>query len=116
MQYASVENINAIASHVADPFVAFRHGITGAAGGLFAKAFHSCILYREEFLQAYHTYHKRSSVESAISKIKRKFGDSVRSKTDVAMKNEVLYKVLAQNSCCLISAFYELGIEPTLAN
>ena len=45
--------------------------------------------------------------------IKAKFGDSVRSKCDVAMKNEVLAKVVAHNICCLISAIYELGIEPT---
>jgi hypothetical protein len=28
------------------------------------------------------------------------------------MKNEVLCKVLCHNICCLISAFYELGITP----
>jgi hypothetical protein len=44
--------------------------------------------------------------------VKRKFGDAVRSKTDVAMKNEALCKLLAHNLCCLISAWYELGIEP----
>ena len=44
--------------------------------------------------------------------MKRKFGDYVRSKTDVAMKNEVLCKFLAHNICCLISAIYELGLQP----
>ena len=44
--------------------------------------------------------------------IKSKFGDSVRSKTEVASKNEVLAKVLCHNICCLISAIYELGIQP----
>ena len=29
------------------------------------------------------------------------------------MKNEVLCKILAHNLCCCISAWYELGIEPT---
>ena len=45
--------------------------------------------------------------------IKAKFGDHVRSKTDVAMVNEVLCKVLCHNICCLIQSMYELGIEPT---
>ena len=45
--------------------------------------------------------------------IKAKFRDHVRSKTDVAMKNEVLCKVLCHNICCLVSAIYELGITPT---
>ena len=33
-------------------------------------------------------YHKRSNVETTISMIKAKFGDSLRSKTDTAMVNE----------------------------
>jgi hypothetical protein len=57
-------------------------------------------------------YHARSNVESTFSMIKRKFGDSVRSKGDTAQKNEVLCKVLAHNVCCVIAAWYELGIEP----
>ena len=57
-------------------------------------------------------YHKRSNIESAISMIKTKFGDSVRSKTDVAMRNEVLCKILCHNICCLIQSQCELGIEP----
>jgi hypothetical protein len=43
--------------------------------------------------------------------IKWKFGDSVRSKGDVAMINEVLCKILAHNLCCLIQEQCELGIE-----
>ena len=44
--------------------------------------------------------------------IKAKFRDYVRSKINVAMKNEVLCKVLCHNICCLVSAMYELGIDP----
>jgi hypothetical protein len=44
--------------------------------------------------------------------IKRKFGDHVRSKTDTAMVNEVLGKILAHNICCVIASQCELGIEP----
>ena len=47
--------------------------------------------------------------------IKAKFRDHVRSKTDVAMKNEALCKVLCHNIGCLISAIYELGITPTFS-
>lgn len=56
-------------------------------------------------------YHKRSNIESTFSAIKRKFWDSVRSKTDVAMVNEVLCKILAHNLCC-VQEQHELGIEP----
>jgi hypothetical protein len=47
--------------------------------------------------------------------IKGKFGDAVRSKTDVAMKNEVLAKVLCHNLVCLVHEMHELGIDPRLA-
>jgi hypothetical protein len=43
--------------------------------------------------------------------IKAKFRDHVRAKTDVAMVNEVLCKVLAHNICCLIQTMYELGVD-----
>jgi hypothetical protein len=51
-------------------------------------------------------------VESTFSAVKRKFGDSVRSKTAAAMVNEVLCKLLCHNICCLIQEQCELGIEP----
>jgi hypothetical protein len=44
--------------------------------------------------------------------IKRKFGDSVRSKGELAMRNEVLAKLVCHNLCCLISAMYEMGVNP----
>jgi hypothetical protein len=45
--------------------------------------------------------------------VKSKFGDSVRSKTDQAMANEVRAKVLCHNLCCVIQSAGEFGIEPT---
>lgn len=45
--------------------------------------------------------------------VKAKFGDALRSKSDVAMRNEILCKILCYNICCLISAMFELGIEPS---
>ena len=44
--------------------------------------------------------------------IKSKFGDAIRSKSEVAGKNEKLAKVLCHNICCLIHAISELPIEP----
>ena len=42
--------------------------------------------------------------------IKAKFGDHLRSKTDVAMVNEALCKIICHNICCLIQEAQELGI------
>lgn len=47
----------------------------GAAAGLFEKLLHYFNYKKEEYLQH---YHKRSSVESTCSAIKRKFGSDVR--------------------------------------
>jgi hypothetical protein len=70
--------------------------------------FHHFSLRREDFLVH---YHKRSNVESAFSMIKAKFRDNVRSKTPVAMVNEVLCKLVCHNICVLIHEAQELGIE-----
>jgi transposase len=64
---------------------------------------------RDEFLAH---YHKRSNVETTFSMIKRKFGDFVRSKTDTAMTNEVLAKMLCHNIVVVIHEAAELGITP----
>ena len=47
--------------------------------------------------------------------IKGKFGDAVRSKSDIGQLNEVLCKVLCHNLCVIIQVMHELGIEPTFA-
>jgi hypothetical protein len=46
--------------------------------------------------------------------MKRKFGDTIRSRTEVAQKNEALLKVLAHNIVCVVHSIYELGISATL--
>ena len=35
----------------------------------------------------------------------------MRSKTDIAMRNEVLAKLVCHNIVCLVHAMYELGID-----
>lgn len=107
--YASNENFEAVADLGGQLFAAFKSNTTGTCGGLFEKMFHYFQFQKEEYLAH---YHKRSNVESCFSAIKRKFGDSVRSKTDAAMKNEVLCKILAHNLTCLIQEQETLGIAP----
>ena len=109
--YTGRDTHDAIAAVGATPFIMFKSNATGAVGGLYQKMFHYFQFKREEFLNH---YHKRSNVESTVMMIKSKFGDSLRSKSDTAQKNETLAKILCHNLCCLISARYELGIEPEL--
>lgn len=68
---------------------------------------------REEFMER---YHKRSSIESVFSMMKAKFGDHVRSKSEMGQVNEVLCKVLCHNVCVLIRSMHELGIDPVFSN
>jgi hypothetical protein len=56
-------------------------------------------------------YHQRSNVETTFSMIKAKFGDSLRSKSDVGQVNEVLCKVVCHNLPVLIASIHELGLD-----
>jgi hypothetical protein len=107
--YGSVENFETVAECGGQAFIAFKSNATGACGGLYEKMFHFFQYKRDEYMGR---YHKRSNVESTFSMIKRKHGDSVRCRDDIAMRNEVLCKLLAHNLCVLIQEEEELGIRP----
>lgn len=107
--YSSVDNIEAAHEAGATPFIPFEADASDKRGGLWEK---NLLFYRLKQPEFKEHYHKRSNVESTFNMIKAKFRDHVRSRTDVAMKNEVLAKVLCHNICCLIQSQCELGIEP----
>lgn len=113
LAYSSRNNLQTIADAGASAFIPFKRNATDTAGGLWAKAFHYFCLHREEFDRR---YHQRSNIETAFHMIKAKFGDSVRSKTDMAMRNEVLAKLLCHNVVCVIQSMHEFGIDPTFAS
>jgi transposase len=109
--YSSREMIGFIDGMGASPFIPFRSNSTikpNLKAPAWDRLFHFYNFKREEFLTH---YHKRSNVESAFSSMKRKFGDFIRSKTEVAQKNEALLKVLAHNIVCVVHSIHELGIE-----
>jgi transposase len=111
--YLSVENIEAVFAAGGTPFIAFKVNSTEGDGGLWGKMFHFYSFNRDEFLRH---YHKRSNVESTFMMVKTEFRDHVRSKTDAAMVNEVLCKLIAHNLCVVIQSQCELGIEATFWN
>lgn len=71
--------------------------------------YHLHSLRRDEF-NAH--YHRRSNVESVFSMMKRKFGEKLRSRGEIAQINEALCKVLCHNICCLIQSMHELNLKP----
>ena len=109
--YSSRANLELINELGAVPYIPFKKGTTGKAKNAptWKKMYHYFEFKNEEFLEH---YHKRSNAETTFHMIKSKFGDSVRSKTEVAQVNEVLLKVLCHNICVVIQEMFELGIEP----
>ncbi len=63
----------------------------------------------EEFFEH---YHKRSNVETVFSSVKRRFGNSLKSKTETAMINGALLKFLCHNLVVLNYQMHALDMEP----
>lgn len=114
--YTGHDSLDAIDAAGAFPLIPFKsnsvrvgnHYKSPASRALWGRMHDFFTYNREEFLKH---YHKRSNVETAFHMIKSKFGTKVRSKSATAQVNEVLAKVLCHNLCCLVSAFYEMGVE-----
>ena len=106
--YLSKANLALVESRGATPYIPFKSNSTGMTGNdQWSRLFGFFQFQRSTFLAH---YHKRSNVETTFSMIKAKFGDSVRAKSDVAMVNEVLCKLVCHNLCVLIQEQHELGI------
>lgn len=73
------------------------------------KGFHYFQSNQEEF--AGH-YHKRSNVEAMFSAIKKKLGESLKSKNRTAQINELLCKIIVYNITVLIQEMHIIGIQP----
>jgi transposase len=108
--YLSHENLELVQALGGTAFVPFKSNSSeGEEGSLWSKMYGYYQYRREEFLRH---YHQRSNAESTFSMVKAKFRDHVRSKKDVAMKNEVLCKFLCHNIVVVHQSHIELGIEP----
>lgn len=110
--YSSRNNLAYIDQIGGIPYIPYKSNSLGNAKGsgyIWLKMLRYFLYNRDEFLEHYHL---RSNVESTNNMIKSKTTDIVRSKDKTAQINEVLLKVLCHNICVLISAMFELGIEP----
>jgi len=108
--YLSHDNLAVVDALYGTAFVPYKlNSQPGEAGSLWEKMYFYFQFRREEFLEH---YHQRSNIESTFAMVKAKFRDHVRSKTDVAMTNEVLCKFLCHNICVIHQSHLELGIAP----
>ena len=122
--YSSKANLQAVDDLGATPFIPFKAspvgpvpaihstelfpGITTTApDSAWARMRHYFMYQRDTFLSH---YHKRSNAETTFWMIKSKFGESLRSKSEIGQFNEVLCKVIAHNLVCVIHAMHELGL------
>ncbi|MDE1768362.1 MAG: transposase [Candidatus Micrarchaeota archaeon] len=113
--YNSTDNYNVVDSIGGVAYIPYKSnttatvGRTGNKGRLWRKMFHYFKLNQDEF---YEHYHKRSNVETTFSAIKKKLGETIKSKNRTAQVNELLCKIIAYNITVLIQEIHELGIEP----
>ena len=108
--YLSHNNVNAVVAVGGTPFIPFKtNSIAVHDDSPWGRMYHWFALNRDSFLAH---YHQRSNVETTFSMMKTKFGDAVRSKSDIGLVNEVLAKALAHNICVVIKAMETCGVEP----
>ena len=105
--YSSINNVETITELGGKPLVAFtKNAIGKSKSAVWNKLFHYFQMNRDEFLTR---YHRRSNVESVFSSMKRKFRDTLRSKTAVAQRNELLLTALCHNIVCVNHEIHESG-------
>jgi len=111
LAYSSRLNLQLAANAGGKAYIPFKKSATGRAGGsaLWKKMFHYFQLNRDDFMEH---YHKRSNIEATNAAIKRKFGETLKSKNPVAQVNELLAKIIAYNLTVVIHEMYENGINP----
>jgi transposase len=111
MAYSSRNNLDIVGDIGATAYIPYRKNATGRAKGssLWKKMYHYFQLNRDDFMDH---YHKRSNIEATNAAIKRKFGETLKSKNEVAQVNELLAKIVAYNLTVVIHEMYENGINP----
>jgi transposase len=105
--YNTKSNQEFIASLGSKGFIPFKENHSGKGGGIWTEQYLRWQNEREEFKKH---YHQRSKVEAAFMAMKSKFGNSLRSRTEIAMRNELLAKVICHNLARLNRAMEQFGI------
>src|SRR5260370_11369376 len=114
--YSSLANLKFVRSLGAMPFIPFKvnaKSVHGTGDALWTRLYHFYACNQQWFSEH---YHKRSNSERTNAMIKTKFGERLRSRTEVAQYNELLCKVVCHNICVTIQSMYEFGIEPKFWN
>ena len=111
LAYSSRLNLQTVANVGEKAYIPFKKNATGKTKGsaIWSKTYHYFKLNRDEFMEH---YHKRSNIEATNAAIKRKFGETLKSKNPTAQVNELLAKIIAYKLRVVIHEMYENGISP----
>lgn len=108
--YSSRKNFEIISELNALPFIPFKSNTTGKSKG--CPLWHAMFDYFNNNQESFkHYYGQRAQSESAFSRIKRNWGEFLKSKTIESQRNEVLLKCLCHNIACLIAQIYERNLK-----
>lgn len=112
--YVSKDNLNYIDQLGGTAYIPFKSNSIAKSGGspIWRKMYFYFKMNQAEFMQ---NYNKRSNIESTFSAMKKKLGETLKSKNRVAQENELLCKVIAYNIMVLIQEMQELGIALNFA-
>jgi hypothetical protein len=90
--------------------IMFKSNNTGNKRGsmIWSKCFQFYKKHPKKYLQI---YHRRSKIEAVFGSYKKRFGDTVLTKTLQGQKTEVMLKVLLHNLACLTRLYYEENLE-----
>ncbi len=112
--YSSHENVHLAMLAGVVPYIPFKSNTripSDGDGSAWAQMYH---FFRYQHKEFNHHYHQRSNVETAVSMMKTKFGDAIRSQNPIAQANEILAKVLCHNIVEVHKASVMLGVDPAM--
>jgi transposase len=109
--YLSRSNVDVAADLDVTAYIPMKRNSTGRSRGspVFNKLFHYFQLHKEDF-DAH--YHRRSNVESVFGAIKKKFGETLKSRDRIAQENELLAKIVSYNLTVLVHEMFEHEVVP----
>lgn len=111
--YLGRSNLQTCADLGFDPKIPFKSSSREKSRGcpIWWKQYHQFMLRREEWEK---DYHQRSNVESTFSAIKRKLGEPLLSKNELARFNELLAKILAYDIGVVVHEIFKRGMDPLI--
>lgn len=113
MAYSSRKNHTIVGQYGGKAYIPFRSNVKATSKGapLWNRSYHYFQIHKDDFLDH---YHKRSNVESTFAAIKKKFGETIKSKNRTAQVNEMLCKIIAYNITVLIRELIDFGADKEL--